>query len=331
MAVTDCPVPEIGDEEVLIRVKAMGVCGTDYHIYTDEYPTSPPLTVGHEFSGVIDKTGSRVEGFFPRDRVISELSVKACGRCIHCKTGNAHICPSKKPPGSEMDGAAAEFIKMPYRLLHKIPDGVSFEDAAVVEPAAIVVHGLLERAKVYVGDYVVIAGAGPIGLLSAQAARTAGAGKIVILGTAGDEGLRFGMARKLGFEHIVNVSRADAAKEIEAIFGGRKADLFVECSGSAPAVNTGIGLLRRHGRMSVIGIPGRETLDIAWKKAVFGAFEFIFSFSSSSSSWSSVLGLIDRKDLDVGALITATADLEDWEEIFKKVGKGEILKAVLKP
>lgn len=331
MAVIECPVPEISGDEVLIRVKAMGVCGTDYHIYTDEYPTSPPLTVGHEFSGVIEKVGVRTEGFAPGDRVISELSVNACGRCVHCKTGNPHICPSKKPPGSEMDGAAAEYIKMPYRLLHKIPDGVSFEDAAVVEPAAIVVHGLLERAKVYVGDFVVIAGAGPIGLLSAQAARIAGAGKIVLLGTDSDEGLRFGMARKLGFENIVNVSRSSAAEEVDGIFGGRKADLYVECAGSAPAINTGIDLLRRHGRMSVIGIPGKETLDIAWKKAVFGAFEFIFSFSSSPSAWGTVLGLIESKALDVGSLITAAADLADWEDIFQKVGKGEVLKAVLRP
>jgi L-iditol 2-dehydrogenase len=331
MALVDCAVPEISDEEVLISVKALGVCGTDYHIFTDEYPTSPPLTVGHEFSGEIVKMGNRVTGLKQGMRVISELSVKSCGTCVHCKTGNPHICPAKKPPGSEMDGACAEFVKMPYKLIHEIPENVTFEEAAVVEPAAIVVHGVLERAKVLVNDFVVVAGAGPIGLLAAQAARIAGARRIVILGTDNDQGMRFEAAKKLGFQDVINVSRVNAVEEIEKLTGGKKVDVFIECSGSVQAINTGIDVLRKHGRMCVIGIPGRETLEIKWKKAVLNALEIIFSFSSSSTSWSKVLSLISSRALDVKSLISHIVDVGEWESIFDKVSKGEVLKAVLRP
>ncbi len=331
MALEEVPVPEIGDEEVLVEVRAVGVCGTDYHIYTDEYPTSPPLTVGHEFSGEIVKMGSRVTGYRAGERVVSELSVASCGTCIHCKTGNPHVCPAKKPPGSEIDGACAEFAKMPYRLLHRIPENVSFEEAAVVEPAAIVVHGVLERAEVFVNDFVVIAGAGPIGLLAAQAARVAGARRVVILGTDNDRGLRFEAAKRLGFEDVIDVSRTDAVEEVVRLSEGRKADLFVECSGSLQAINTGIDVLRRHGRMGVIGIPGSETLEVKWKKAVLNALKIVFSFSSSSTSWDKVLGMISVGSLDVKSLITDVVAMEEWETVFGKVSRGEVLKAVLKP
>jgi len=331
MDIVESPVPNIEEDEVLIEVKAVGVCGTDYHIYTGEYPTSPPLTVGHEFSGNIVKMGEKVKGLKIGDRVISELSVMSCGTCLHCKTGNPQICPSKRPPGSEIDGACAEYIKMPYRLIHKIPENVSYEEAAVVEPAAIVVHGVLERAMVYVNDFVVVMGAGPIGLLSAQAARIAGAKKIVIVGTDNDEGLRFESARKLGFKELINASKVDVVQEILKMTNQSGADIVIECSGAASAINTSIDILRKHGRMCVIGIPGDELIKFKWKKAVFKAINVIFHFSSSSTSWSKVLDLIDSKSLDVKSLITCIADMDEWEDIFTKVGEGKVLKAVLRP
>lgn len=331
IAIVECPVPKIDEDEVLIQVEAVGVCGTDYHIYTAEYPTSPPLTIGHEFSGNIVEIGPKVKGVEIGDRVISELSVMSCGTCIHCKTGNPQICPSKTPPGSEIDGACAEYIKMPYRLIHKIPDNVSYEEAAVVEPAAIVVHGVLERAMVYVNDFVVVIGAGPIGLLSAQAARIAGAKEVVIIGTDSDEGLRFESARKLGFNNLINVSKVDAVQEILKMTNQRGADLIIECSGAVQAINTSIDIVRKHGRMCVIGIPGDEFIKFKWKKAVFKAMTVTFHFSSSSTSWSKVLDLIDSKKLDVKSLITCKASMDEWEDIFKKVGEGKVLKAVLKP
>lgn len=331
MCIVDCPIPEIYEDEALIKVSAVGVCGTDYHIYTDEYPTAPPLTLGHEFSGEVAKLGSRVTGLEIGDRVISELSVMSCGSCLHCKTGNSHICPSKRPPGSLIDGACAEYIKMPFKLIHKIPLSVTSEEAAVVEPAAIVVHSVLERAKVYVDDFVVINGAGAIGLISAQIARIAGARKIVILGTDSDEAFRFKIARKLGFSDLINVSKEDAVSKVNILSEGDGADLVIECSGAAPAINTGIDILRKHGRMCVIGIPGDELIRVKWKLAVFKAVEIIFNFSSSSTSWDIVLGLLSSKVLDLNILITHKASMDDWEAVFQKVGKGEVLKAILIP
>ena len=214
MELRDVAMPVFGDHEILIRIRASGVCGTDYHIYTGEYQSFPPHIVGHEFSGEIVEVGSKVTQLKPGDRVISELNVESCGICRYCKTGNPQICLSKKAPGTHIDGSYAEFQKMPAHLIHMLPDSVTFEDAAVIEPAAIVAHSLLERTKVEPQDFVVVLGPGPIGLLSLQMAKQYGARTVVMVGTDVDEKHRLPLAKKLGADYVMNASRGDVAQKI---------------------------------------------------------------------------------------------------------------------
>ncbi|MFZ5754848.1 MAG: zinc-dependent alcohol dehydrogenase [Bacillota bacterium] len=329
--VDNYPEPQIADHEVLLKVKAIGMCGTDYHIYTDEFPSNPPVLLGHEFSGVVVKRGSKVQGFSEGTRVVSELSVKACGTCVYCKTGNAHICPQKTSPGHGIDGACADYIKMPYHLLHQVPDTVSDEEAALVEPSAIVVHALLERTRVNVGDFVVIMGPGPVGLLALQMAKIAGAGKIMVVGTTADEEVRLPLAKKLGADYVVNCQKEDPLQLVQELTGGLGVDLVVEGAGAVSAINMGIEMLRKHGKMCVIGIPGEEYIQVKWKTSVFKAIQVIFSYSSSSTSWDLVLKMLEKKVLDVKSLISYKAKLEEWEEIFRKVSEGKVIKAVLEP
>lgn len=331
MELTDRPVPQYGSDEVLIRVRAIGVCGTDYHIYTGEYDCVPPLIIGHEFSGEIAEVGSNVNHLVPGDRVVSELSVEACGRCRYCKTGNMQICLHKRAPGTHIDGAYTEYIKMPAHLVHKLAEGVAFEEAALVEPAAIVAHSLLQRTKVEPEDFVVVIGPGPIGLLALQMAKIAGASKVVVVGTDVDRKSRLPVAEKLGCDLIINASHEDAVAKVLELTGGQGADLVVECSGSAAGINSGINMLRKQGRLCAIGIPGPEHIQIEWKKAVIKAQELICTFSSSPLSWRWVISMLGRKALDLNCLISHQEPLENWEYIFKETEKGNVIKAVLIP
>ncbi|HHZ03066.1 MAG TPA: alcohol dehydrogenase catalytic domain-containing protein [Tissierellia bacterium] len=326
----DVDIPKCMDDEVLINVKAIGVCGTDYHIYTDEYDTVPPLIIGHEFSGVIAEVGKNVTNFNIGDRVISELSVESCGTCRYCKTGNPQICLDKKAPGTHINGIYAEYINMPANLVHKLTDNISFEEAAVIEPAAIVAHSFLQRTKIEPEDFVVVIGPGSIGLLAMQMAKIYGARKVAIIGMEADK-KRLQIAEKLGCDYVINASEEDPLAIIDKLTNGLGADLVVECSGSAGGINSGINMLRKQGRMCVIGIPGPEKIQVEWKKAVIKALDLVCTFSSSPLSWNWVISMLDRKALDLNSLISHKEPLEKWEYVFEETAKGNVVKAVLLP
>ena len=331
MKLMDVARPVPGDHDVLIRIRASGVCGTDYHIYTGEYESCPPHIVGHEFSGEIVEVGSRVSRLKPGARVVSELNVDSCGVCRYCASGNRQVCPSKRAPGTHIDGVYAEYQTMPADLVHVIPESVPFEEAAVIEPAAIVAHGLLERAKVEPEDFVAVLGPGPIGLLALQMAKNNGARAVLVAGADADEKKRLPLARTLGADHVVNAGREDVVQKVLEMTGGAGADLVVECSGAEGAINSGIDMLRKHGRMCVIGIPGPETTAVSWKKAVMKALHIVFTFSSSPLSWNLALSMLEGGRLDLRSLISHTYPLEDWEKAFKEIERGTVIKAVLIP
>lgn len=320
---TDVPKPK--PNEVLIEVKAAGICGTDIHIKHDLFPYWPPVILGHEFSGQIVEVGNEVSLFNVGDRVIGEPHTKACGKCELCRTGNIQLCSEKRSPGWGIDGAFAKYLVMPDHLLHRIPDTMSFEDAAVVEPAANVVQDVLERARVEPNDFVVVNGPGPIGLLSAMASRAAGAGTVVLVGTGSDEEVRLPIARKLGLTNIIYADKQDVVKEVLEMTNGRGADLVVEASGSAKAVNSSVGMVRRLGRICQIGITGRPEISFPWDAAGWKVCTIYFNLSTAFSCWDRTIGLIDSGKINVKELVTHKFALSQWEEAFEAI---ETMKAV---
>jgi L-iditol 2-dehydrogenase len=171
--IRDIEKPEIPEDDwVLIKVKAAGVCGTDLHIWHNQFPYRPPVVLGHEFSGMIVETGKEIEGFKVGDRVVAEPHSMACGKCELCRQGKIQICSDKRSPGRGINGAFAEYIVVPSKLLHKIPEGLSYEMAALAEPMAIAVHQVAERGKINCQDFVAVTGAGPIGILAAFVAKS---------------------------------------------------------------------------------------------------------------------------------------------------------------
>jgi len=331
LEIRDVPEPSPGPGEVLIEVQACGICGTDVHVWHDEFPYWPPVILGHEFSGRIVDVGPETGLFKTGERVVGEPHTRACGHCYLCRTGNIQICPLKRSPGWGIDGAFAKYLKMPERLLHRIPDSMSYELAAAVEPAANAVHDVVERARVDAGDFVVVLGPGPIGLLAAMAARASGARHVVIVGTPADEALRLKKARELGFGTVINVAQQDPVRIVQELTGGLGADLVIECSGAAPAIASTVELIRKKGRICVIGLTGKDSTPFPWDKAAFKVCDVLFNLSTSYTSWDRTIHLIASGQLPAGEIITRRAPLLEWKNAFEDIETKQALKVLLIP
>ena len=323
--------PRPGSGEVLIEVNVCGICGTDIHVKHDKFPYWPPVILGHEFFGEIVELGTGVTRWKIGDRVVGEPHTQACGQCYLCRTGNIQICPMKRSPGWGIDGAMTRYLKYPEVLLHAIPDSMADEEAAVVEPTANAVHDVVERARLEAGDFVVVLGPGPIGLLAAMVARAGGARHVVVAGRSIDEDLRLAKARQLEFETVINVERENLLEAVLDLTGGIGADLVVECTGSPSAIALTPDLVRKKGRICVIGLTGGKTVPFPWDKAAFKVCDVFFNLSTSYTSWDRTIALISTGRIPAGEIVTHRFPLEDWETAFGHVENLRAIKVLLVP
>ena len=329
--IRELPIPRVTDDSVLVRVRVAGFCGSDIKIFHDDHPYFPPVVLGHEFSGEIVKIGSGVEGWAVGDRVVPEVHGSVCGSCRFCLSGEKHVCPSKRALGWGIDGGFATYVTVPAWLLHRIPEGVSFEEAALAEPMAIAVHGILERAKIEPEDFVVILGCGPLGLMGFQMAKAEGAARVVITGIEQDEKIRLKTARDLGVDHAINVQKTDPVEFVMNETRGVGADLVVDLSGAPSAIRQGLQMVRTHGRFLAIGIPAEPQVSIPWKELIFRAPHVIFHFSSCYTSWERCLSMLANGKVNVRPLISEVMDLKDWREGLRMAESGEAIKVLLRP
>jgi L-iditol 2-dehydrogenase len=328
VALRELPTPRPGPGEVLLAVRAAGICGTDLHIYHDEYPTRPPVVLGHELAGEVAAVGDGVSQVAPGDRVTTETYFHLCGTCRFCRGGQPNLCPERRSIGSGVNGGFAPFVIVPERNVHQLPEHVSFQEAALTEPLACVVHGALELPKVTAGDVAVIAGPGAIGLLTLQVARAAGA-TVVVLGTAADR-RRLDLARELGAARAVDVDAEDALPIVEELTGGWGADVVFECSGAGPAALGLLPLARRGGQYAQIGLFGRP---VAWDLDQVCMKELRVTGSNASvpSAWRTALRLLGDGSVRAAPLISDVYPLSDWERAFRRFEKREGVKLLLDP
>jgi len=327
----DVDVPEIAPNEVLIEVKCSGICGTDIHIYHDLAFYSPPVILGHEYAGVIIRLGSEVSNFNVGERVTSPATIP-CGTCFMCKINRPNRClgEEKRILGAhKADGTFTKYVAVPSKILHKIPDALSFDEAAVVEPAACAIHNISEMVGVKPGDIVVILGPGPMGLLSLQVAKTLGAEQVVITGVSADKD-RLRLAEKLGADITINVEEEDAVEIIKSITDGLGADVVIEASGASAARKQAFNLVRRCGKVGLIGLTGRST-EINLDKIVEGELDVKGSWGTVWTSWRKALSLISSGKIKVAPLITAKLPLEKWYEGFRMMEERNALKVLLIP
>ncbi len=317
--------------EVLIKIKACGVCGTDIHIWKDKFRYWPPVVLGHEFSGEIIEIGECVPNLFVGDRVTAEPKNKACGYCESCRDGKIQLCTERRAPGWGVHGGFTDYIVMPFELVHKLPDNLSYEIAALAEPMAIVVHEVTERAKVECSDFVVVCGAGPIGILAGFVAKECGASKVALIGLNSAKAVRFDVAKKLGIDYVINAQEEDPIECINKLTNGRGADLVIEASGAPASILNTANYIRIGGRICAVGLSGGKEIKFNWDVAMFKAATILFNFSSSYASWDRALLLMANTKRDLSQLITQRVTIDEWEMTFNDLLDEKGVKAMFIP
>jgi len=319
------PIPKGG--EVLIKVKSCGICGTDLKIYDGTFYADTPVILGHEFSGIVEEIGAGVADIKTGDRVTCEQHTNACGKCKFCLTGRRHLCSQKRSPGYLTDGAFAEYICMHESLVHIIPENMSFDEAAVLEPMAISAHALFEKIGIGADINAVILGCGPIALLTLQILKACGTGDVYMTGIDADVEYRFKKALKYGASEVFNVMRVDAVKEIKGCTGGGT-ELVIDLSGAPSAICQGIDMLCKDGKFCAIGLP-RENVQIDWSAAVLKAIQIYFSYSSGYSTWERCISLVAGGDVSLKDFTKDTYSIDDWQLAFNKARDGSAMKVII--
>jgi L-iditol 2-dehydrogenase len=326
----DVPAPSIGDSEVLIDVKACGICGTDLHIYHDEFPYYPPVILGHEFSGTIAAVGRNVQGWAVDDRVVGEPHTMACGVCALCRTGNRQICPHKRSPGWGIDGAFASLMRWPEPgLLHRIPDHLDFPAAALTEPLANVVTDVVLTQSVMAGDVVAVAGPGPIGIMATLVAKYAGASTVIIFGVNEDEESRLSLCRSLpAIDHVVNVQKEDLVALVQDVTSGRGVDLFIEASGARAAMQTGAQIIRKLGTVTAIGVTGKPSIEFPYDAFMMKSVRYLFNLSTKYESWDRAIRILTTGLIPHDRLISHRGSIDQWQDFFDALLARKALKGM---
>lgn len=327
--IRDIPEPEPGPEQVLLQVKAVGVCGSDLHMWreTHSWDIKLPLVLGHEFSGVVVSVGRQVSGFQPGDRVACETAATVCGECVYCLSGNYNLCPHRQGYGALADGAFTRYVAARPQILHRVPDNVPFEHAALTEPGCVAYNALVEKTAIKPGDTVVIQGPGPIGIMALQVARLRGAGTLIVLGTNADKH-RMAVAAELGAHHTLNVQQEDPVAFVKSLGDGFGADLVVDCTGVSKALKQSLELVRPNGRITKIGW-GPQPLDYNLDPLVGKAVTLQGSFSHTYPTWERVLGLLSTGQINLKPVIGGVYPLDQWEAAFLAMERGENVKSVV--
>jgi L-iditol 2-dehydrogenase len=328
----DVPPPRPEPDEVLVRVRACGICGSDIHGFDGTSGRRiPPIIMGHEASGEIVETGSAVTRWKPGDRVTFDSTVY-CGECDYCRTGRVNLCSNRRVLGVScgdyrQHGAFAELVKVPARTLFVIPDGLTFDQAAFCEPLSIALHAV-GRAGVEPGDTALVIGAGVIGLLVLQALRARGCSRVFVsdLNEA-----RLAIARETGADETFVPGQVDVVSEVRARTGGEGCDVSMECVGFGPAVATAIEAVRKGGRVGLVGNL-HATCDLPLQKVVTRELS-LFGSCASAGEYQAAVDALASGLINTGPLLSAVAPLEEGPGWFRRLHKGTepLVKVILHP
>jgi alcohol dehydrogenase/L-iditol 2-dehydrogenase len=321
----EIPRATIGDDEVLLEVQAVGVCGSDLHMWTAQqsWPMRYPVVLGHEFCGVIREVGGGVTGWSEGDAVVSETAAVVDADSPLTREGRYNLDPNRRGYGAVIDGAMRKFVPVPARILHRMPTGLSFEQAALTEPCCVAFNAVVGNANIRPGDRIVVLGPGPIGVLCGAVARMCGA-EVAIVGLENDRA-RLDVATQYGCEAIVG----DADKWARKV-DGLGADGVVDATGVSVALSNALDLVRPAGWISKVGW-GPQPVGFSLDRLVQKNVTLQGSFSHNWPIWERVIRLIATGALDVRPITGGVWPLAEWHEAFETMHSGKIVKAVLKP
>ena len=329
LEIRDVPVPQVGPDDVLLEVKAVGICGWDIEMWRHSManPVTVPVIQGHEFSGVINKLGDNVNDFNLGDRVVSETAAVICGKCPQCITGNYHLCGERKGFGYGVDGAFTDFVKVPSRCLHRIPDNVTFDHACLTEPACVAYQALVVLSAVRPGLPILIIGPGPVGLFSVQVAKACGAGPIIVVGTDKDM-RRSEVAKDIGADIVINVSTENALKIIGKITNGRGVPLVIDAAGNEHALKLAVDMVARQGQITKIGW-GPKPINFSLDPLLNKAASIQGTFSHNWPTWQAVIEMISRQTIRMEPMISHRVTINQWLETFQAIEECKGIKAVM--
>lgn len=332
LEVTEFPEPEIGPEDLLVRVRACGICGSDIHgIDGSSGRRIPPLVMGHEAAGTVAKVGENVKGWAVGDRITFD-SMISCGKCGFCRSGHINLCDSRMVLGVSCGdyrrhGAFAEYVSVPQHICYKLPDALPFEHAALIEAVSIAVHAV-DITPVNLGDTAVVVGSGMIGLLTIQAAKNAGCTTVFAIDL---DDAKLAMAKKLGATEGFNPKNCDPVAEILARTGGRGADIALEAVGATEPINTAIRAVRKGGTVTLIGnITPKIELNL---QQVVTREIRLQGTCGSNGEYPACIDLLVKGLIKVDEIISATVSLDDAPSAFDRLYKHEpnLMKVIVQP
>ncbi len=322
--VAEVEVPQAGPGQVRVAVRATGICGTDLHILLDEFPSTPPVTMGHEVSGVVDQAGDGVDPTMVGRRVALETYFSTCGRCVQCRSGHLNLCAERRSIGSHVDGGFASYVVVPAVNVHEVDPSVSVPAGSLYEPLACVSHCLCDPAVASPGDSALVVGPGAMGLLAAQVLRAQGA--VVTLAGTERDAVRLDLARALG---LTAVSADDLAvgNQLVPPLGF---DVVADCSGAAAGVAQGLELTRKGGHYVQIGLCGKP-IPVAIDQVCLHEITVTSGFASTPASWRRAEKLVAAGLVQLDPLVTRVGRLADWQECFDLTRRAAGVKVVIDP
>lgn len=328
MKIVEIPEPVATGDLVKVQVVYTGVCGTDLHTFNGTYPsTKTPVVLGHEFSGIVASTGPLVKDFEIGDRVTSETTFTTCGVCPQCQQKDYNLCSNRKGIGTQVNGSLAEYVLTREESVHKIPHNVSLLSASLTEPLSCSVHACIEKGEVKQGEIICIFGVGAIGLLLAQIAKAQGA--FVILAGIDTDSLRLEMGLKIGADKAVDQTKEDLNEYVASLTDGNGVDKVFECSGSVHALNKGLGIVKKMGRVIQMGVFSEEKMLIATDLILHKEIEYIGSRSQKPSSWEKSIDLLAQGKVAPELIVSKIVMLDDWQSLYEQCIEGTCIKGVI--
>ncbi|MBM3442496.1 MAG: zinc-binding dehydrogenase [Bacteroidetes bacterium] len=318
-------IPEIGEEDVLLEVANVGVCGSDLHQWTADHSwqVNYPVVLGHEFGGVVAALGGRVKAWKEGDRVVSETAAVIDADNPMSRAGLYNLDPTRKGFGYGVNGAMTRYVRVPARCLHRVPDRLPFEQACLTEPCSVAFNAVVMNSRIQPGDRAIVIGPGTIGILCAAVARLCGA-EVAVVGLAGDAG-RLAIAGQYGCAGIIG----DASEWARAR-DGMGADIVIDAAGHSATLALALSWVRPNGQITKVGW-GPQPLGFSLDPLVQKNIRLQGSFSHNWPIWERVIALMDAGTLDVRPIIGGVWTLAEWQTAFERMHHGEVVKSVLKP
>ena len=323
VSLQEVPQPEFSSYEVLIKVKAVGICGSDVRIYNEVIPGRKKIIIGHELAGEIVDMGEKVHGFKKGDRVATAICI-GCASCRYCRKGYFNLCDKLEEIGITVDGGMAEYVSVPARNVHRIPEPVSFEEATLADPLSCTIRGL-EMVSIQKDSWVTILGPGTIGLLAVQIAKRVLRAKVIVTGTRDD---RLSLAKNFGADYTVNVKQSDPVKFILEVTDGG-ADFAFEATGQGKALEDAFFSTKRNG--SIVALTVHKQVQINMEPVIRHELKVFGSICYNYKEFDQALDLIQKKRVELQEFTQNIFPLKEIDQAFAYAISRKGLKVILQP